>query len=153
MDTSELEKYMLNDPCIASLYGGVVPKDILPEEVQKPKLYIVNLDESSKKGSHWISLFLLNNAVSEYFDPLGHSPDTFVEKYMEKQSTCYLSNVKQCQSSFSNSCGKLCLFYCYFRSRGKSLGEILDYFKNNVLYNEAFILYLLILANWQKVHI
>lgn len=52
METSELESYMLNDPHIASIYGGVVPKDMLPNNVEKPKIFIVNLDKSNKKGSH-----------------------------------------------------------------------------------------------------
>ena len=139
MDTSELKEYMLKDPCISLMYGGVVPKDLLPKDSPKQKLYIVNLDKSNKQGSHWITLFLCNDKVTEYFDPLGKEPDEFIKRFMENESTCYINNTKQCQSSLSNTCGQFCLFYCFFRSRGQSMGGILEYFKTNLLYNEALV--------------
>ena len=57
MNTEELETFMLNDPCIASVYGGVVPKDGLPVHVKKPQIFIVNLDTSDKIGTHWVVIF------------------------------------------------------------------------------------------------
>ena len=67
MDTSELEQYMLKDPYISLLYGGVVPKDLLPKNSAKQKMYIVNLDKSDKQGSHWIALFLCDDKLTEYW--------------------------------------------------------------------------------------
>ena len=68
METSELKSYMINDPCISLMHGGVLKNG------PKQKMYIVNLDESNKEGSHWITLFLRNDIVTEYFDPLGKKP-------------------------------------------------------------------------------
>ena len=139
MNTNEILHFMENDEYIKSFMGGVLAKDQLPPPSYNPKLYVVNLDKSNERGSHWIALLLTNNYISEYFDPLGRKPDKFLTKYFNSYSIYYLVNKKQCQSKLTSTCGKFCLFYCYLRSRGKTMKRIISYFTEDILYNELFI--------------
>ena len=139
MDTNELLMYMKNDVYITLMMGGVMAKDLLPNPTSNPKLFILNLDKSNERGSHWIALLLSNNYISEYFDPLGHKPDIYIKQYFNKHCIPYLVSTQQYQSPVSSSCGKFCLFYCYLRARGKTMQEIVQYFNDNTLYNEVFI--------------
>ena len=139
MNTNELLNFMENDSYIHSMMGDVVAKDLLPKPTNSPTLFIVNLDKSNKEGSHWIALLLSNKYINEYFDPLGNKPDLFFRQYFNRYSIACLVNTKKCQSSVTSSCGKFCLLYCYLRSRGKSLAEILTLFSYNTVYNELFV--------------
>ena len=141
MDTKQLESYMTKDPEIAKLYGGVVPKDMLPLRPPRPSLYIVNQDTSDKAGSHWIVVFIGDREQpAEYFDPLGKEPDKDFKKYLTCQSKSYMYNTQRCQNYMSNLCGHYCLFYCYFRARGHAMQSILKMFdKNDLMHNDQMV--------------
>ena len=141
MNTEEIETYMLNDPCILSLYGGVLAKDQLPVNVKSPSMFVVNLDTSDKAGIHWIVIFVKSKHTCEYFDPLGDPPDQFLTSYMMSQSNKVVVSSKQCQATNTASCGKFCLYFCFFRSRNNTMKEILQSFTNVLLYNEAKVYY------------
>ena len=139
MNTYQLEQFMDMDTCISAISGGVLPKDLLPQQVDKPKLFIVNCDNSFNEGSHWVVIFLLNNKMSEYFDPLGDIPNKDFSNYLTDQSDTVKVSVQKCQSKTSTNCGKFCLFYCYFRARNYSMCEIQNLFKTDLLYNDALV--------------
>ena len=60
----EIQKYYQNEP----RFNGVYSRDNLPKI--KDGAYIINLDEYSDIGIHWVALYVQNNAVT-YFDSLG----------------------------------------------------------------------------------
>ena len=140
MDTTDLETYIKADERISKFYGGVLAKDMLPRIPKKPGFYIVNTDTSEKPGSHWIVVFVIDNEISEYFDPLGKSPDGYFISYLTQQSGSYRYNVKRCQNYVSNICGQYCLFFCYFRARAYSMEDILKMFQeNDLVYNDQLV--------------
>ena len=55
-------KYSENE----SRFNGVYSRDNLPNKV-KDGTYVINLDEYSDIGTHWIDLYVKNNVVN-YFD-------------------------------------------------------------------------------------
>ena len=57
----EIQKYYRNEPRFNSVYS----RDNLPKI--KDGVYVINLDEYSDIGTHWIALYTLNNNVT-YFD-------------------------------------------------------------------------------------
>ena len=61
----EIQKYYQNEP----RFNGVYSRDNLPNKI-KDGAYIINLDEYSDLGTHWIALYQLNNNVT-YFDSFG----------------------------------------------------------------------------------
>ena len=61
----EIQAYYQNEP----RFNGVYSKDNLPAKI-KDGAYVVNLDEYSDIGTHWIELYLNNKTVT-YFDSFG----------------------------------------------------------------------------------
>ena len=61
----EIQKYYQNE----SRYNGVYYRDNLPDKIRNGA-YVINLDEYSDIGTHWIVLCTLNNNVT-YFDSSG----------------------------------------------------------------------------------
>ena len=66
----EIQKYYQND----SRFNGVYSRDNLSQI--KDGAYVINLDEYSDNGTHWITLCMLNSDVT-YFDSFGveHIPE------------------------------------------------------------------------------
>ena len=60
----EIQKYYQNEP----RFNGVYSRDNLPKI--KDGAYVINLDEYSDIGTHWIALYVKNNIVT-YFDSFG----------------------------------------------------------------------------------
>ena len=61
----EIMKYYENE----LRFYGVYSRDNLPKKI-KDGAYVINLDEYSHIGTHWIALYLKNKDVT-YFDSLG----------------------------------------------------------------------------------
>ena len=61
----EIHKCYQNEPRFNSAYS----RDNLPDKI-KDGAYVINLDEYSDIGTHWITLYALNNNVI-YFDSFG----------------------------------------------------------------------------------
>ena len=60
----EIQKYYQNEP----RFNGVYSRDNLTEI--KDETYVINLDEYSDIGNHWVALYFHNNYVT-YFDSFG----------------------------------------------------------------------------------
>ena len=61
----EIQKYYKNEP----RFNGVFPRDNFPKKI-KDGAYVINLDEHSGAGTHWIALFYKKNEIV-YFDSFG----------------------------------------------------------------------------------
>ena len=62
----EIQKYYQNEP----RFNGVYSRDNLPKI--KDGAYIINLDEYSDIGTHWVALYVQNNNNNViYFDSFG----------------------------------------------------------------------------------
>ena len=55
----EIQKYYHNEP----RFNGVYSRDSLHDKI-KDGAYVINLDEFSDIGIHWIALYILNNKVT-----------------------------------------------------------------------------------------
>ena len=77
----EIHKYYENGPRFNRVYS----RDNLPDEI-KDGAYVINLDEYSNIGTHWMVLYVLNNNVT-YFDSFGaeHIPKE-IKKLINLQS-------------------------------------------------------------------
>ena len=60
----EIQKYYQNE----RRFNGVYSRDNLTEI--KDGAYVINLDEYSDIGTHWVALYVNNNSVT-YFDSFG----------------------------------------------------------------------------------
>ena len=69
LNNFEIQKYYQNEP----RFNGIYSRDNLSERSSteiKDRAYVINLDEYSDIGTHWISLYEQNNDAN-YFDIFG----------------------------------------------------------------------------------
>ena len=73
--------YYKNEP----RFNGAYSRDNLPDKI-KYEAYVVNLDEYSDIGTHWIALYV-NTKTMTYFDSFGveHIP-TEVKKFRNNKN-------------------------------------------------------------------
>ena len=53
-----------------SRFNGVYSRDNLPNKI-RDGAYVINLDEYSDIGTHWVALYVKKNIVVTYFDSFG----------------------------------------------------------------------------------
>ena len=82
----EIQKYYQNEPRFNDVYS----RDNSPERSSveiKDGTYVINLDEYSDIGTHWIALYVQNNDVT-YFDSFG-------VEHIPKEIKTFIGNKKQ----------------------------------------------------------
>ena len=83
---SEIQKYYQNE----ARFNGVYSRDNLPKI--KDGAYVINLDEYSDIGTHWVALWVNNNNVT-YFDSFGveHIPKE-IKEFVNRALSSALQN-------------------------------------------------------------
>ena len=117
---------------------GVYSRDNLPDKI-KDGAYVINLDEYSDIGTHWIALYVNNKTVT-YFDSFGieHIPKE-VKKFIGKRNI--ISNIYRIQNYDSIMCGYFCIGFVDYMFKGKSLTDYTNlFFTNNFKNNDDIIL-------------
>ena len=105
----------------------------------KDGAYIINLDEYSDIGTHWVALHVINNDVT-YFDSFG------VEHVLKEIKTFInnkniKTNIFRIQAYDSVMCGYFCIGFIDFMFKGKTLIEYASLFsRNNFKKNDDIIL-------------
>ena len=121
----EIQKYYQNEP----RFNGVYSRDNLPQI--KDGAYVINLDEYSDIGTHWVAFYAVNNNVITYFDSFG------VEHILKKIKAfidCSLSitaNIFRIPAYDSIMFGYFCLGFIDFMLAGKALTEFTNLFSQN----------------------
>ena len=129
----EIQKYHQNEP----RFNGVYSRDNLPKI--KDGAYVINLDEYSDIGTHWVVLYVHNDDVT-YFDSFGveHIPKeikTFINNKNIK------TNIFRIQAYDSIMCRYFCIGFIDFMLAGKTLNEFTNLFSlNNFKKNDNIIL-------------
>ena len=93
----ELQKYYQNE----ARFNGVYSRDNLPKIGDE--VYVINFDEYSNIGTHWIALYVQNNDVS-HFDRFGieHIPKE-INKFIVNKNI--KTNIFRIQAYDSIMCG------------------------------------------------
>ena len=130
----EIQKYYQNEP----RFNGVYSRDNLTEI--KDGAYVINLDEFSDIGIHWVDLYAINNDVT-YFDSFGveHIPKKI--KAFIDHSLSIATNIFRIQAYDSIMCRYFCIGFIDFMLAGKTLNEFTNLFSlNNFKKNDNIIL-------------
>ena len=128
----EIMKYHENE----SRFNGVYSRDNLPNKI-KDGTYVINLDEYSDIGTHWITLYLNNNDII-YFDSFGVEHITKeIKAFINRPSSSAFqnrnikTNIFRTQAYDSIMHGYFCIGFINFMFRGKSLAEYTNLFSPN----------------------
>ena len=145
----EIQKYYQNE----SRFNGVYSRDNLTEI--RDEAYVINFDECSDIGTHWVPLHVNNDDVT-YFDSFGveHIPKE-IKAFINCSSSFVLrptlrdalqnkkikTNIFGIQAYDSIMCGYLCIGFVDFMLAGKTLTEFTNLFSsNNFKKNDDIIL-------------
>ena len=91
--------------------------------------YVINLDEYSDIGTHWIALYVNSKNVI-YFDSFGveHIPKE-IEKIINNKNI--IANIFRIQAYDSVMCGYFCIGFINFMFNGNSLTVFTNLFPPN----------------------
>ena len=130
----EIEVYYQNEP----RFNGVYSRDNLHYKI-KDGTYVVNLDEYSDIGSHWIVFYVESKTVT-YFDSYGiEHISKEVKKFVNNENI--IANIFIIQTYDSVMCGYFCIGFINYMLMGKSLTDYTNLFSpNNFKKNEDIIL-------------
>ena len=119
----EIQKYYQNEP----RFNGVYSRDNLPKI--KDGAYVINLDEYSDIGTHWVALYVNNNVT--YFDSFGveHIPKE-IKAFIDR-SLSIAANILTTQAYDSIMCRYFCIGFIGFMLAGKTLTEFTNLFSPN----------------------
>ena len=108
----EIRKCYQNEP----RFNGVYSRDNLPK--LKDGAYVINLDEYSDIGTHWVALHVRNNDVT-YFDSFGveHIPKE-IKAFIDR-SLSITTNIFNLQGYDWIMCGYFCVGFIDFMLAGK----------------------------------
>lgn len=108
-------------------FRGVFLRDALPRKSNKKECGILNLDDSSGSGTHWVAWYKSAD-FKYYFDSYGIQPPTEIAVYLKSGvKSPLLCNTEQIQPRGEVFCGHLCLYVLKQLSVGKSLQEIINH--------------------------
>ena len=102
--------------------------------------YVINLDEYSDIGTHWVSLWVNNTNNVTYFDSFGveHIPKE-IKKLIKNKNI--KTNIFRIQDYDSIMCGYFCIGFINYMLKGKNLTEYTNLFSpNNFKKNDNIIL-------------
>ena len=142
LTTNDLMRFLKG----AKNFLGVFPSDQIPKirDSPIPLFFIVNIDNSSQPGSHWIG-FRLNYFSLEIYDSLGFNPSRWnkfppdiLKFFLRYRLTHKFSAIPKLQAENTFNCGLFCVYFVLARGK-KSLDQCLFKFSNNLDNNQSVL--------------
>jgi hypothetical protein len=129
--------------------NAVCPKNELKDYQLKPGLYIINLENSDKPGSHWTSFIIYeqNRKLKAFYcDSFGVLMPEEVEEFLKPLNERIPFNNRQIQEFNTNYCGYYGLSLAYTIENNRTSDNLLNdinkwisSFSNNLLYNKKVL--------------
>ena len=146
MNSFQIENLLAAD----DKFLGCFPHDMLPPFPKKfPRSLIINTDDSSKPGNHWVGL-VLNKNKCYYFDSFGVPilEKNIIHFLNHRYSTAIVNNT--CiQDAFSSLCGKFTIAFVAYVKDERQYHKFISVFDPNEPYkNDQKILK--IFEKWPK---
>ena len=103
-------------------FRGVSLCDILPKKPKKKECGILNLDDTTGSGTHWVAWYK-NGTEKKYFDSYGLQPPNELVDYLHSP---ILYNTERVQPYDQVFCGHLCLYVLKQLGGGQHLQDIIN---------------------------
>lgn len=135
------------------LYIGALPKDEINRVPFRPSFGVVNNDNHTGAGTHWVCFYACPNQSSIIcFDSMGAPPNQNMSNHCAKLSKLLNKPVvyseKQIQELGTSSCGWFCIYVLKKLLSGESFSSILNEFSSIPSQNEQ-----LLTRQFEKYHI
>lgn len=127
METDELLQLLCNT--FGDVFHGVFARDefhrvynYLQHQNHRPAAFIVNTDDRSRPGEHWVAYYITHSGVVECFDSFGHDPR------MYGLPKANIFNSVQVQAFTSVHCGLFATYFLLARAHNIPMHEIVRQF-------------------------
>jgi len=121
-----LSNFQIMDRCkelqIKNFKGVFMRDELLGRKSTQNECLVLNTDDSSGNGIHWVSLFT-KNGIAFYFDSYGSEPLEEVKKYC---SGYYSTDRIQQDDRVVSLCGYYCIYVLYRLSNGCNFYDVLN---------------------------
>ena len=109
-------------------FNRVYSRDKLFDEI-KDGAYVINLDEYSDIGTHWIAFYVSTETVT-YLDSFGveHNPEE-IKKFINNKNI--IANIFRLQAYDSVMCRSFCIGFFDFMVNGNNLTDFTNLFSPN----------------------
>ena len=125
---SSVKNKSFNSTTLELRFSGVYSRDNLPKTI-KSGAYVINLNEYTDVGPHWIALYVKNNEVI-YFDSFGVEHVLIeIKKFIRHKSP--KTNIFRIQADNSKMRGYFCIGFFDFMFENKSLIDFTSLFSPN----------------------
>jgi hypothetical protein len=116
MDTMQISCALKN----VKSFMGAFPSDLLPHSITMPTTVIVNTDNHTEPGAHWLAIRLEHRcSTAFYFDSYGLAPDIpDIQSFLRRNCRVMNYNTTQLQDPLSTVCGKYCFLFALYMDRG-----------------------------------
>lgn len=125
MDNYLLEKILRSLRSTRPYFQGVYPCDWLKMPTLFPAQMVVNLDDSERKGRHWVALHMPNAGEAYYFDSFGEPPDGDIEEFLRTNKIDLIYSPFPIQSLISKVCGGYCIYFLHECAKRRRYEDIL----------------------------
>ena len=143
MTNLEINNILVSNPITRRVYKGCYPSDKIPKCTKFPCAYVINVDESTEPGSHWVAIYALNTSKALYYDSLGKvPPPEIIADHMAKQFKTVEFQYKGIQNPSSDACGQYAIFFIYMAANKiplRSIHRILQNTKNPDKFVKDFV--------------
>ena len=103
-------------------FRGVSLRDALPTTPKKKECGILNLDDTTGLGTHWVAWYK-NGTEKKYFDSYGLQPPNELVDYLTPP---ILYNTERVQPYDQVFCGHLCIYVLKQLGGGQHLQDIIN---------------------------
>ena len=141
MNNHQITRLLCGHPRTKRVFRGVYSADTVPtmgEQLTEPACYVINLDDSSGPGTHWVAAYVHpDDGGSEYFDSYGE-PCTS-RRICRLVGTDSVFNPLRLQSYFTTTCGQHCLFYILCKTYRLDMEDIVGLYPGSPYDNDVFV--------------
>ena len=119
---------------------GVYAADRIPKVLSTPAAIVVNTDDHTKPGTHWVAIYIDNNRFGTYFDSYGLAPASkhHIDR-LQRNCHSFSWNTMELQSIDSTCCGQYSVIFLYHMCHGKRINAFLRLFTRDTRKNDLLI--------------
>ena len=143
MNSVQITKILSNNNLTKTVFRGVYACDVIPSIDESTYAIIVNTDNSSKPGSHWILLYVTDQTIY-FYDSYGRNINSdmfpkdftqYIAKFVDGKTINYNSQI--IQGLTSNVCAQHCMYFLF--EKCLHVKNILKPFGANLHENDLFV--------------
>lgn len=124
MDNRRIARILSSCDVTKKDFLGTFSSDNIEMPTRFPASMVVNLDESSQPGSHWVAVYVKSPTEVMHFDSYAQDPEGNIKEFLKHFENVTI-NPFVVQSVLSNVCAAYCIYFIFKMSKGMTYPQLL----------------------------